>query len=96
MGNILTAASTIPLDILGEAIANDFLPCTYIIVPPKEVFPDFLDFLRKEPENNPFVREMYKIPRDDYESVFWTDGKHSVTQLMNWETIRKLQKRKED
>lgn len=81
---------------LEEAIANDFLPCTYIIVPPKEVLPDFLDFLRKEPENNPFVREMYKIPREDYESVFWTDGKHSVTQLMNWETIRKLQKRKED
>ena len=79
---------------LEEAIANDFLPCTYIVVPPKEVLPDFLDFLRKEPEINPFVREMYRIPREDYESVLWTDGKHSVTQLMNWETIKKLQKRK--
>lgn len=81
---------------LEQAIANDFLPCTYIIVPPKEVLPDFLDFLRKEPEINSFVREMYRIPKDDYESILWTDGKHSVTQLMNWETIRRLQKRKED
>jgi 16S rRNA G966 N2-methylase RsmD len=78
---------------LEQAITNDFLPCTYIVVPPKEELPPFLDFLRKEPEINSFVREMHKLPTDTFDSIFWTDGKHSVTQLMNWETILKLQKK---
>ena len=49
----------------------------------------------KRPEKyNSFVREMHKLPSTRYQSILWTDGRHSVTQLMNWETILKLQKKK--
>ena len=77
-----------------HVLRHDSRPCLYIIVPPRDAVRDFLGFIQQEVKTNPILAKVTVMPDPNETGILWTDQRHSIIDLMNWELLWKSLRKK--